>query len=161
LKNIDLKNYKYPDRFGKTLGYRMVKADLKNHRAEMILKIREDHLSPAKKVHGGVVSAFFDISLGAAVFTTLGQYDFCSTVELKVNYFRPVHLNDVLRSKTQVVFRGKKLCVVHGFVYRNHDKDPVAMASATFNIVSGDPSGKKAVQKGATGIPRTPKARSK
>jgi uncharacterized protein (TIGR00369 family) len=138
MKKIDLKNYQYPDRFGQLMGYKVVKADYKKHTAETVLRIREAHLSPAKRVHGGVVAAFFDISLGAAVFTTMNPYDFCSTVELKVNYLRPIDLGDFLRSKTQVVFRGKKLCVVHGFIYRNRDKEPVAMATATFNIVTAD-----------------------
>jgi acyl-CoA thioesterase len=157
-KKFGLENYQYPDRFGKMLGYKVLKVNAKQHRVEMGLQIRKDHLSPAKRVHGGVLSAFFDISLGAAVFTTLDPYDFCSTVELKVNYFRPVEMGDMLRCKTEVVFRGKKLCVVHGFIYRNKDMKPVAMATGTFNIVSASLSGS---QNGATGIPRTPKARSK
>jgi uncharacterized protein (TIGR00369 family) len=135
---MNLENYKYPDKFGEMLGYRVTRTDRKKHKAETVLKIREDHLSPAKRVHGGVISAFFDFSLGAAVFTTLAPHDFCSTVELKVNYLKPLHLGDVLVSKTEVVFRGKKLCVTRGLIYRNKEKAPVAMASATFNIVSGE-----------------------
>jgi acyl-coenzyme A thioesterase PaaI-like protein len=121
-----LKHYDYPDKFGQALGYKMKKMDDKKFIAELELKIREDHLSPAKRVHGGVISAFFDISCGAAVFTTLAPKDYCSTVEL----------NDLLASKVSVVFRGKHLCVVHGFIYRNREKQPVAMATATFNIVT-------------------------
>jgi acyl-CoA thioesterase len=131
-----LKHYDYPDKFGQALGYKMKKMDDKKFIAELELKIREDHLSPAKRVHGGVISAFFDISCGAAVFTTLAPKDYCSTVELKVNYLKPVELGDLLASKVSVVFRGKHLCVVHGFIYRNREKQPVAMATATFNIVT-------------------------
>ena len=135
-KMVNLENYTYPDKFGEALGYEVRKMDRKKFTAETVLKIRVDHLSPAKRVHGGVISAFFDISCGAAVFTTMQPRDFCSTVELKVNYLRPLDLGDLLCAKTAVVFRGKHLCVVHGYIYRNREKEPVAMATATFNVVS-------------------------
>jgi uncharacterized protein (TIGR00369 family) len=154
-ESLNLQNYMHPDQFGEMLGYRVSKLDRKKFKAEAVLKIREDHLSPAIRVHGGVISAFFDFTFGAAVFTTLGPQDFCSTVELKVNYLRPLVLGDSLTCKTEVVYRGKRICVVHGFIYRNKEKEPAAMATATFNIIS------KFGQKGDSGIPRTDKARSK
>ncbi len=130
-----LENYQYPDQFGKLLGYKIKKIDRKKHIAEGVIKLRKEHLSPAKRIHGGVVSAFFDFASGAAVFSTLGPQDFCSTVEIKVNYLRPLLLGDELRAVMRVVFRGKRVCVVHGFAYRNGEKEPAAMATATFNIV--------------------------
>lgn len=132
----DLVNYQYPDQFGDWLGYKVVKFDRETRQAEVELKIREDHLSPAGRVHGGVVSAFFDFACGAAVFTTLAPNDFGSTVELKVNYLRPIELGDTLLAHVDVVFRGKRICVLHGFVYKNGEKAAVAMATATFNVVS-------------------------
>ena len=131
-----LRNYDHPDKFGNWLGYRVLRASRASHEAAVALDIREDHLSPAGRVHGGVISAFLDFACGAAVFTTLGPYDFCSTVELKVNYFRPIELGDRLRARTEVVFRGKRLCVVYGFVYRRGERKPVAMATSTYNVVS-------------------------
>jgi uncharacterized protein (TIGR00369 family) len=133
---LGLRNYQHPDRFGDWLGYKVVGIDTEAKTAELELEIREDHLSSAQKVHGGVISAFFDFACGAAVFSTLGPDDFCSTVELKVNYFHPILLRDKLLAKTEVVFRGKKLCVIHGRLYRNgDDKQVLAMATATFNVV--------------------------
>jgi acyl-CoA thioesterase len=132
-----LKNYQNPDRFGEWLGYhvthlrRGVKA-----KAEVTLAIRKDHLSPAMRVHGGVASALFDIACGAAVFATMKPTDYCSTVELKVNYFRPIELGDLLTAKTEVMFRGKRLCGVRGLLFRNDEQDPVGMCAATFNVVS-------------------------
>ena len=155
MTKFKLENYTHPDKFGEMLGYRISRLDRKKFRAEALLEIREKHLSPAARVHGGVVSAFFDNTFGAAVFTSLGPRDFCSTVELKVNYLKPLHLGDILRCKTEIVYRGRRLCVCQGFIYRNKEKQPVAMATATFNIIGIDS------QKGASGIPRTAKARSK
>lgn len=134
--NYGLKNYKHPDRFGQWLGYSAT-LNREKSTAECRLEIREDHLSPAGRVHGGVLSAFFDFACGAAVFSTLEPEDFTSTVELKVNYLRPVESGDKLTAKTAVEFRGKRLCVVTGRIFRDGSEDPVAIATGTFNVVSG------------------------
>lgn len=135
-KDIPLKNYRLPDKYGSWLGYRVIECNTKKFEAKLGLTIREDHLSPAGRVHGGVISGFFDFACGAAVFSTMGPHDFCSTVELKVNYFAPLDQGDDLVCDSRVVFRGKRLCVVHALLYRNQEKTPVAMATGTFNIVS-------------------------
>ncbi len=131
-----LSNYQHPDKYGEWLGYRVLKVDRKKFEAKVAITLRNDHLSPAGRVHGGVVSGFFDFACGAAVFTTLGKNDFCSTVELKVNYFRPLYSGDKLTSVARVVFRGKRLCVIHAFLMRGKEKAPIAMATGTFNIVT-------------------------
>lgn len=130
-----LKNYRLPDKYGEWLGYRVRKIDRKRREALVELDLREDHLSPAGRIHGGVISGFFDFACGGAVFATLGQEDYCSTVELKVNYFRPLNAGDKLLCRSRAVFRGKRLCVVHAYLYRRGQKEPVAMATATFNVV--------------------------
>jgi acyl-CoA thioesterase len=131
-----LQNYQHPDKFGDWLGYETQSFDRERGIARVAIKLRDDHLSPAGRVHGGVISAFFDYACGAAVFTILGPNDFCSTVELKVNYFRPLMSGDSLTCDSEVVFRGKRLCVVHARLYRKGERKMVGMATATFNIVT-------------------------
>ena len=74
-KQFNLTNYQHPDKFGDWLGYRVHKLNRETHEVELDLTIREDHLSPAGRVHGGVVSSFFDFACGGAVFTTLDAND--------------------------------------------------------------------------------------
>jgi len=133
---INLRNYSLPDKYGEWLGYRPVKLDRKKHEAVLELELRDDHLSPAGRIHGGVISGFFDFACGAAVFSTMEHEDYCSTVELKVNYFYALNSGDKLICRSRAVFRGKRLCVVHALLYRKGKKEAVAMATATFNIVS-------------------------
>lgn len=133
---VHLENYQHPDLFGKMLGYKVVRYDAKKRTAETKIKLRADHLSPAGRVHGGVISAFFDFACGAALFPLLGAHDFTSTVELKVNYFLPIDQGDEITAKTEVVFRGRRLSVIRGMAYRKGEKEPVAMATATYYIVS-------------------------
>jgi len=134
---LDLSQFQHPDKFGEWMGYSIVEFSKEEKFAKTTLKIREDHLSPAGTVHGGVISGFFDFACGAAVFTTMSKGDFCSTVELKVNYLKPIQMGDELMAKTIVVFRGKKIGVIHGFIYVNESEEPSAMVTATFNIVVG------------------------
>lgn len=132
---LGLKNYTSRDHFGEWLGYEVVKLDRKKKFAESKLVIRKSHLSPAGRVHGGVVSALFDVSFGAAVFSTMLANDLASTVEIKVNYLRPIELGDKLNLKARVVFQGKRLCVVEGFLHVNGGREPSAMATGTFNVI--------------------------
>lgn len=134
--DLSLRNYQLPDKYGSWLGYRVVDVITEKMEAKLSLDLRDDHLSPAGRIHGGVVSGFFDFACGAAVFLTMGPEDFCSTVELKVNYFYPLDSGDRLVCDARVVFRGKRLAVVHALLYRNDEKQPVAMATGTFNIIS-------------------------
>lgn len=134
--NHGLRNYQHPDKYGQWLGYKVVKMDRKKFEAHVSIDLRDDHLSPAGRVHGGVISGFFDFAMGAAVFSTLAPDDFCSTVELKVNYFKPLNSGDKLVSHAKVMFRGKRLCVVHAQLFRGREKTPVAMATGTFNVVT-------------------------
>ncbi|MBI4208153.1 MAG: PaaI family thioesterase [Deltaproteobacteria bacterium] len=131
-----LKNYRCPDKFGEWLGYRVVKVNRQKREAEVTITLREDHLSPAGKIHGGVVSGFFDFACGVAVFSTMGDEDFCSTVELKVNYFRPLDVGNQLNCQARVMYRGNRLAVVHAQLFRKGEAEPVAMATATFYVVT-------------------------
>jgi uncharacterized protein (TIGR00369 family) len=134
---LKFKNYRHPDKYGRLIGYKYDRLNRKKREAFLSLKLGDKHLSTAGRVHGGVISGFFDTALGAAVFSTLEAGDFTSTVELKVNYFKPLEKGDHLRCHARVVFCGRRLRSVQAFLYRGKEKDPVAMASGTFYVVSG------------------------
>ena len=131
-----LENFQYPDHYGQWLGYKIKKIDRKKWQAYTEIRLREDHLSPAGRIHGGVISGFFDFTCGAAVFSTLHHKDYCSTVELKVNYFKPLDSGDRLYSRATVKYRGKRICVVLAELFRKGEKEPVALATATFNVIT-------------------------
>ncbi len=130
-----LAHFAAKDQFGALLGYKGAPLKQGSGKATTSLVIRQTHLSPAGRVHGGVISAFFDFACGAAVFTVLGPQDFCATIELKVNYLYPIELGQKLTAKTGIVFEGRRLAVVHGYIYRAGFKNPVAMCTSTFNVV--------------------------
>ena len=59
-KKFNMDHFQHPDKFGEWMGYRIERFDKEEKKAITGLTIREDHLSPAGKVHGGVISGFFD-----------------------------------------------------------------------------------------------------
>jgi acyl-CoA thioesterase len=48
------------------------------------------HMSRADRVHGGVLFSLLDTALGGAVVNALPQGKGCATLEIKINYFRPI-----------------------------------------------------------------------
>ena len=54
------------------------------------LTVTTDHLNPHRVVHGAVVYAMADTGMGAALYPTLDEGEICATIEIKINYFKPV-----------------------------------------------------------------------
>ena len=128
-------SYTLPDRFGELLGYKLSAFDREAQEARVALVTTEQHLSPSGRVHGGVLASLLDYACGLAALTTLGPKDRCSTVEIKVNYFHPVDAGQSLEAVAKVAFRGRKLCALVATLNREGSEQPVAMATATFNVV--------------------------
>ena len=101
--------------------------------------IDEKHLNPNRVVHGAVIFALADIGMGSAVHATLAEGELCATVEIKINYFKPVR-EGVLVCTTTLVNRGKTLANLDSVV---HCGDMlVAKANGTYAIFRPSPSKK-------------------
>lgn len=81
------------------------------------LTVTESHLNPHRVVHGAVLYALADTGMGAALYPTLAAGEICATIEIKINYFKPVVAGEVVCT-TQLVNRGRtvanlesRLCV--------------------------------------------------
>ena len=72
----------------------------------------EAHFNPQGVIHGGWAAAMLDSALGCATHTTLAMGERYTTVEMKVNYLRPIFPGKgALRCEAQVVNRGRTLCL--------------------------------------------------
>jgi uncharacterized protein (TIGR00369 family) len=70
----------------------------------------ESHYNPMGTVHGGVISTLLDSALSCAVHTQLPAGSGYTTVELKVNFVRPVVIGaGRLRSEGRVIHLGNRL----------------------------------------------------
>ncbi|RZK22415.1 MAG: PaaI family thioesterase [Hymenobacter sp.] len=107
-------------------------------KAEYSMVIRPEHLSSPGVAHGGVLAGLLDAVLGAAALTlAFTEGELVSTVEFKINYLRPVQLDDELRAVAQVDHAGKSLLVSSGIIYRRVPGEAaetaVAQGLGTFN----------------------------
>ena len=99
---------------------------------ESTMTILEQHLSTPGVSHGGAVAGFMDGVLGVAALTlALTNEKIVSTVEFKMNYFKPIFLGDVLTGKGKVIRNGKTLLVCLAEIYRGDEL--VAHGQGTFN----------------------------
>ena len=96
----------------------------------------EDHTNTMGTLHGGVFCTIADTAMGVAFFTMLEKGETLTTLELKINYLKPVW-NGKLLAIGKVVKKGK----LTGFVecdIVDEKKQLVARASSTYMTLTGD-----------------------
>ncbi len=97
---------------------------------ELTMEIGDRHHSMAKRVHGGVLFTLLDSALGRAVLSRLPEGRGCATVEIKINYFRPVQSGRIL-TRGEVVNLGRRVAYAEGEI-TNEEGKLVARATGTF-----------------------------
>lgn len=75
---------------------------------ELQLLVREEMCNPLGKLHGGISSAIIDDTIGVAMFS-YGEQSFYSSINLSVDFFSSVKLNEEILIKAEVLKKGKKL----------------------------------------------------
>lgn len=80
------------------------------------LIVTNDHLNPNRVVHGAVVYAMADTGMGSALHRTLAAGEICATIEIKMNYFKPITAGR-LTCTTEIVNRGKTIANLESRVY--------------------------------------------
>jgi uncharacterized protein (TIGR00369 family) len=73
--------------------------------AVVTLQSRPEHANPMGTLHGGILCDIADAAMGIAFASTLGQDESFTTIELKINFFRPVW-DAQLAAEAKVVRRG-------------------------------------------------------
>lgn len=93
------------------LNFALVEVD--HGRAVFAGEPREDTLNPHGSVHGGWAAAILDSALGCSVHTTLAPGEKYTTVEMKVNYLRPIFPGKPNRliCEGKVINRGRTLAL--------------------------------------------------
>lgn len=96
-----------------------------------------EHLNPHDVVHGAVLFAMADTAMGSALYSTLDRAtEWCTTVEIKINYFRPAGPG-LLVCDTQLVNRGRTMANLDSRITQNGKL--VAAANGNFAILQRQP----------------------
>jgi len=77
-------------------------------RAVVVLQAGPQHANPMGTMHGGILCDIADAAMGISFASTLASGESFTTVELKINFFRPVW-NERLRADGKVVQRGRTI----------------------------------------------------
>lgn len=95
------------------IGYKIYEVD--NGYAAFELDPAEYHYNPFATVHGGILSTLLDTSMTASVLSTLPIGFSCTTIEIKVNFIKPVTSETgILKCEATPIHVGKKLATVEG-----------------------------------------------
>jgi len=88
------------------IGFRA--KDICNGRATVVLAAGPQHANPMGTLHGGILCDIADAAMGMAFASTLAAEETFTTVELKINFLRPVW-QARLKAEGKVVRRGRSL----------------------------------------------------
>lgn len=116
------------------VGFRMVSISNGESRFEMDAGRR--HHNPMGTVHGGILCTLADSAMGMAFASTLGEGETFTTLEIKVNYLRPV-FEEKLIASAKVVHRGRTVGLVECDV-TTVDGKLVARAVSTCSVLIGE-----------------------
>ena len=98
---------------------------------------RDKHANPMGTLHGGILCDLADAAMGMACASLLEQAESFTTLELKINFLRPVR-EGLLEARARVVHRGKSLVYLECEVVALPEEKLVAKSSSTCLILRGD-----------------------
>lgn len=105
-------------------------------RAVVTLETGPQHFNPMGTLHGGVLCDIADAAMGIAFASTLALGESFTTVELKINYLRPVR-EARLRADGRVVERGRTVGYAECEV-KDASGKLIAKSSSTCLVLRGE-----------------------
>lgn len=111
------------------LGFEFLGYDDERREITVGFDAKPDFVNPAGVIQGGFLAAMLDDTLGPALVAELGEGEWAPTLELKVQFLRPVTPGRVTGTGRVVHLTGRV-----GYLageLRNSDGDVVAAATAT------------------------------
>ncbi len=122
-----------PPPVAELLGIELVEAG--DGECTMRLEAGEQHSNPMGTIHGGILCDIADAAMGMAFFSTLGEGESFTTLELKINFLRPFWTGTLL-AHGKVVSRGKTVGLTECRVVDDQER-LVAHATSTVMALRG------------------------
>jgi uncharacterized protein (TIGR00369 family) len=121
-----------PPPIARLVGYKI--ADVESGTAVFEIEPGEYLYNPFSTVHGGILSTVLDTSMTAAVLSTLPVGKSCSTLEMKINFVRPViEKSGIIICRAEVISSGKCIATASGKIVDEQEK-LVAHGTGTWAI---------------------------
>jgi len=119
---------------GQLIGFEAIEAS--DGRAVVTLAAGAQHTNPMGTLHGGVLCDIADAAMGIAFASTLAPDESFTTIELKINFFRPVW-KALLKAEGKVVRRGSTVGYVECEITDENTR-LVAKAASTCLVLRGE-----------------------
>ena len=117
----------FPAPIGKLLGLMITSSG--TGRATVDFEASGRYANPMGTLHGGVLCDLADAAMGVAYRSTLAEGETFTTIELKINFLRPVW-NAKLRAQAKVIQAGKSVALIECDIF-DEQRRLVARASST------------------------------
>src|SRR4030095_653150 len=125
----------YPPAIAKTLGFRLIEVGPGTATMEL-MPDPKIHANPMGTIHGGVLCDIADAAIGPAHATRLKEDESVTSIDLQINFFRPVW-NGRIRAVARSVNVGRQISRYVCDILRDDDK-LVAQVSSTVMTLRGD-----------------------
>lgn len=102
--------------------------------AEVFLNVDQRMHNPMGLVHGGIISLLADAAMGIAFGRVLSEKFSFATIELKINYMRPVIASRLL-AKAELITRGLRIGFLECRIL-DHREKLIATATCTCTVTS-------------------------
>lgn len=123
-----------PPLIGKLLGMRLL--EVAEGQARFELDADERHTNPMGTLHGGILCDIADGAMGIAFASTLEEGESFTTLELKINFLKPVWKTK-LTAHGRLVKRGETVGMTECDVV-NGEGELVARATSTCMVLRGE-----------------------
>lgn len=123
-----------PPPIARLIGFQIT--SVRHGESVLELEASDKHANPMGTLHGGVLCDVADAAMGIAFASTLEDDESFTTLELKINFLRPVW-KERLRAVGRVVKRGRAVGLVECDV-TNAAGALVARSSSTCMVLRGD-----------------------
>jgi uncharacterized protein (TIGR00369 family) len=127
----------FPPTISKTLGFHLVEISVS---ASATMEMEVDptiHANPMGTIHGGVLCDIADAAIGIAHWSTLNPGESFTSIDLKINFFRPLWKSRI-RATARVVNRGNTISYYTCDITCKEDERLVATVTSTIMTLRGD-----------------------
>src|SRR5258706_14889756 len=125
----------YPPAIAKTLGFKLIEVGLGTATMEIVVDT-DKHANPMGTIHGGVLCDIADAAIGTAHATRLEEGESFTSLDLQINFFRPVW-NGRIRAAAKPVNVGRQISRYVCDILTDDDK-LVAQVTSTVMTLRGD-----------------------
>jgi uncharacterized protein (TIGR00369 family) len=123
-----------PPPIAELIGFTILSAE--RGQAVIEMNAAERHANPMGTLHGGVLCDIADAAMGMACASTLGEGETFTTLEMKINFLKPIR-KAKLRAVGRIVKEGRTISLAECDV-TDESQQLVAFATSTCMTLRGD-----------------------